>query len=331
MIKNLAERNSDRSALVALAGAWIRPDRIQGSAVRIATLAIIAWAGLTEVGFLSSSNISAIMYSTSAVGIAAVGMSLVTISGNLFMLSMGAVATVSTVLFASYLHFGIAVSAGAVVLAGAATGLVQGLAVAALRANPIILSIALASIVMGFGSLYSGGVTVVGQGDASWLAVGTVAWNIPNQIVLFVAVVGAASIFLEQTRLGRELRLIGLNLTAARYAGLRISRAVSIAYVIAGGTASAAGVFYASQAAQGNLQLGQGLDFDAIAAVLVGGVSIKGGEGSVVDAAMGAIFLALLTNVLLLHGLSLQTQLMVKGLVVIISVLTGALVRGAGR
>jgi ribose transport system permease protein len=329
--KNLAERNSDRSALVALAGAWIRPDRIQGSAVRIATLAIIAWAGLTEIGFLSSSNISAIMYSTAAVGIAAVGMSLVTISGNLFMLSMGAVAAVSTVLFASYLHFGIAVSAGAVVLAGAATGLVQGLAVAALRANPIILSIALASIVMGFGSLYSGGVTVVGQGDVSWLAVGTVAWNIPNQIVLFVVVVGAASIFMEQTRLGRELRLIGLNLTAARYAGLRISRAVSVAYVIAGGTASAAGVFYASQAAQGNLQLGQGLDFDAIAAVLVGGVSIKGGEGSVVDAAIGAIFLALLTNVLLLHGLSLQTQLMVKGLVVVISVLTGALVRGAGR
>jgi ribose transport system permease protein len=329
--KNLAERNSDRSALVALAGAWIRPDRIQGSAVRIATLAIIAWAGLTEIGFLSSSNISAIMYSTAAVGIAAVGMSLVTISGNLFMLSMGAVAAVSTVLFASYLHFGIAVSAGAVVLAGAASGLVQGLAVAALRANPIILSIALASIVMGFGSLYSGGVTVVGQGDVSWLAVGTVAWNIPNQIVLFVVVVGAASIFMEQTRLGRELRLIGLNLTAARYAGLRISRAVSVAYVIAGGTASAAGVFYASQAAQGNLQLGQGLDFDAIAAVLVGGVSIKGGEGSVVDAAIGAIFLALLTNVLLLHGLSLQTQLMVKGLVVVISVLTGALVRGAGR
>jgi ribose transport system permease protein len=331
VIKNLAERTSDRSALVALAGAWIQPDRIQGSAVRIATLAIIAWAGLTEIGFLSSSNISAIMYSTAAVGIAAVGMSLVTISGNLFMLSMGAVAAVSTVLFASYLHFGLAVSAGAVVLAGAATGLVQGLAVAALRANPIILSIALASIVMGFGSLYSGGVTVVGQGDASWLAVGTVAWNIPNQIVLFVAVVAAASIFMEQTRLGRELRLIGLNLTAARYAGLRITRAVSVAYVIAGGTASAAGVFYASQAAQGNLQLGQGLDFDAIAAVLVGGVSIKGGEGSVVDAAIGAIFLALLTNVLLLHGLSLQTQLMVKGLVVVISVLTGALVRGAGR
>jgi ribose transport system permease protein len=331
VIKNSAERNSDWSALVALAAAWIRPDRIQGSAVRIATLAIIAWAGLTENGFLSSSNISAIMYSTAAVGIAAVGMSLVTISGNLFMLSMGAVAAVSTVLFASYLHFGLAVSAGAVVLAGAATGLVQGLAVAALRANPIILSIALASIVMGFGSLYSGGVTVVGQGDASWLAVGTVAWNIPNQIVLFVVVVAAASIFMEQTRLGRELRLIGLSLTAAKYAGLRISRAVSVAYVIAGGTASGAGVFYASQAAQGNLQLGQGLDFDAIAAVLVGGVSIKGGEGSVVDAAIGAIFLALLTNVLLVHGLSLQTQLMVKGLVVIISVLTGALVRGAGR
>jgi ribose/xylose/arabinose/galactoside ABC-type transport system permease subunit len=102
---------------------------------------------------------------------------------------------------------------------------------------------------------------------------------------------------------------------------------VAVAYVVAGATASTAGAFYASQAAQGNLQLGQGLDFDAIAAVLVGGVFIEGGVGSVVDAAIGAIFLAVLTAVLLLHGLSFQTQLMVKGLVVIISVLTGASAR----
>ena len=331
MTRHWADLGGDWSALATRAAVWIRPERVQGSAVRIATLAIIAWAGLTQPGFVSSSNVSAIMYSTAAVGIAAVGMSLVTISGNLFMLSMGAVAAVSTVLFASYLHLGLALSAAMVVFAGALTGLVQGLAVASLRANPIILSIALASLVMGFGSLYSGGVTVVGDGDASWLAVGTIAWNIPNQIVLFALVIAAANAFLEQTRLGRELRLIGLNLTAARYAGLRISRAVTVAYVLASATASTAGVFYASQAAQGNLQLGQGLDFDAIAAVLVGGVSIRGGEGSVVDAAIGAIFLAVLTNVLLLHGLSLQTQLMVKGLVVIVSVVTGAFVRGARR
>jgi ribose/xylose/arabinose/galactoside ABC-type transport system permease subunit len=326
-----AMRASLRESWPGLAAASLSPDRLQSNAVRIATILLIVWSLLTTNGFLTSSNISAIMYSTAAVGIAAVGMSLVTISGNLFMLSMGATAAVSTVLFVSWLHFGMSVSAALVVFAGAVTGLVQGLAVATLGANPIILSIAFASIVMGFGEFYSGGVTVVGEGDVSWLAVGTIAWNIPNQVAVFLVVVAAATLFLERMRLGRELRLIGMNLKAARYAGLRVVPAVSIAYVAAGASASAAGVFFGSQATQGNLQLGQGLDFDAIAAVLVGGVSIKGGHGSALDAAVGAVFLAILSNVLLLHGLSLQTQLMVKGLVVILSVLMGALASRSRR
>jgi ribose/xylose/arabinose/galactoside ABC-type transport system permease subunit len=320
-----AMRASLRGLWPNLAATAVSPDRLQTTAVRIATIVIVVWSSLTVDGFLTSSNISAIMYSTAAVGIAAVGMSLITISGNLFMLSMGATAAVSTVLFVSYLHLGMVVSAALVVFAGAAIGLIQGVAVAALGANPIILSIAFASIIMGFGEFYSGGVTVVGEGDASWLAVGTIVWNIPNQIVVFLLVATAASFFLERMRLGRELRLIGMNLTAARYAGLRIVPAISIAYVAASASAAAAGVFFGSQATQGNLQLGQGLDFDAIAAVLVGGVSIKGGHGTALDAALGAVFLAILSNVLLLHGLSLQTQLMVKGLVVIVSVLMGAL------
>lgn len=324
-------RASLRGIWPSLATTKVSPDRLQSNAVRIATVLIIVWSSLTENGFLASSNISAIMYSTAAVGIAAVGMSLVTIGGNLFMLSMGATAAVSTVLFVSYLHMGMLVSSAFVVLAGAAAGLIQGLAVAALGANPIILSIALASIIMGFGEFYSGGITVVGEGDASWLAVGTIAWNIPNQIVLFLIVVAAANLFLEKMRLGRELRLIGMNLKAARYAGLRVVQAISIAYVAAGASAAAAGIFFGSQASQGNLQLGQGLDFDAIAAVLVGGVSIKGGHGTALDAAIGAVFLAILSNVLLLHGLSLQTQLMVKGLVVIASVLVGALASRSWR
>ncbi len=331
MTNQFASPNPHGSRFAAGVALLFRPERIQSNAVRVAAILIVAWAAATVDGFLSSSNIAAIMYSTAAVGIAAVGMSLVTISGNLFMLSMGAVAAVSTVLFASYLYLGLATSALLVILAGAGAGLLQGIGVAALRANPIILSIALASIVMGFGSFYSGGLTVVGAGDASWLAIGTVAGNIPNQIVLFLLVVAIVSVFMERTRLGRELRLTGLNLKAAHYAGLRVGRAVAVAYAVAGAAAATAGIFYASQAAQGNLKLGQGLDFDAIAAVLVGGVSIRGGEGTIVDAAIGAAFLAVLTNVLLLHGLSLQTQLMFKGLVVIISVLMGALVRGARR
>lgn len=316
--------------LKALGASLVRPERIQSTAVWIATLLLAFWATLTIPGFSSNANVSAIMYSTSAVGIAAVGMALITLSGNLFMLSMGATAAVSTILFASFLYLGLLPSLIVVVMIGALFGFAQGLAVGLFRTNPIITTIAMASIITGAGSFYSGGLTVVGQGDASWLGVGRTL-GLPNQILLFLLAAVVLGLVVERTRFGRELRLIGLNPKAASFTGLRVERTLVLAYVFAAMAAAFAGALYGSQAAQGNLKLGAGLDFDAIAAVLVGGVAIRGGQGRVLDAAIGAVFLAMISNILLLKGLSLEIQLIVKGLVVIGSVILGALSLGLRR
>ena len=136
------------------------------------------------------------------------------------------------------------------------------------------------------------------------------------------------SFALQRTRFGRELRLIGLNRTTATLSGIRIGRTLVLSFVFAGFAAALAGCLFASQATQGNLKLGAGLDFDAIAAVLVGGVSIRGGHGRIIDAAFGALFLAIVSNILLVKGLSFEIQLMVKGLVVIFAVILGALAIG---
>ncbi len=316
--------------LKALGASLVRLERIQSTAVWIATLLLAFWATLTIPGFSSNANVSAIMYSTSAVGIAAVGMALITLSGNLFMLSMGATAAVSTILFASFLYLGLLPSLVVVVMIGALFGFAQGLAVGLFRTNPIITTIAMASIITGAGSFYSGGLTVVGQGDASWLGVGRTL-GLPNQILLFLLAAVVLGFVVERTRFGRELRLIGLNPKAASFTGLRVERTLVLAYVFAAMAAAFAGALYGSQAAQGNLKLGAGLDFDAIAAVLVGGVAIRGGQGRVLDAAIGAVFLAMISNILLLKGLSLEIQLIVKGLVVIGSVILGALSLGLRR
>ncbi len=308
----------------------LRPERMQSTAVWIGTVLLAAWASAEIPGFASSANVSAIMYSTSAVGIAAVGMALITLSGNLFMLSMGATAAVSTILFASFLHLGLLPSLILVTMAGAVFGLAQGAAVGLFKTNPIIATIAAASIITGAGAFYSGGLTVVGQGDASWLGIGR-TFGAPNQIILFLVAAVVFGFIVDRTRFGRELRLIGLNPTAAAFTGLRIGRTLVIAYVLAAAAAAFAGALYGSQAAQGNLKLGASLDFDAIAAVLVGGVAIKGGQGHVRDAAIGSVFLAIITNILLLEGLSLEIQLIVKGLVVIGSVVFGALALRARR
>jgi ribose/xylose/arabinose/galactoside ABC-type transport system permease subunit len=314
----------------ALRASLLSPERIQSTAVWISTILLAAWASATIPGFSSGANISAIMYSTSAVGIAAVGMALITLSGNLFMLSMGATAAVSTIVFSSFLYLGLLPSLVMVVVIGGVFGLIQGFAVGVVKTNPIITTIAMASIITGAGSFYSGGLTVVGQGDASWLGVGRI-FGVPNQILLFVVAAIVFGFIVERTRFGRELRLIGLNPKAASFTGLRVGRTLAIAYMLAAMAAAFAGALYGSQAAQGNLKLGAGLDFDAIAAVLVGGVAIRGGQGRILDAAIGAVFLAMITNILLLKGLSLEIQLIVKGLVVVGSVILGALAAGFRR
>ena len=307
-----------------LAG-FLRPDRLQATSVKIATLLLFVGGSIGIENFASAANLSAIMYAVAAVGIAALGMAFITLSGNLFMLSMGATAAAATILFASALHLGVEMTLLIVVLAGAGAGLLQGMTVGFVGANPIVATIGFASIIMGGGALWSGGLTIMGHGDASWLAVGTLFAMIPNQILLFVVLAIAGETLVSRTRFGRELRLIGLNRNAASIAGLRIGRTVSIAFMLAGAAAALSGALTASQAAQGNLKLGAGLDFDAIAAVLVGGISIRGGLGRISDAAFGALFLAVITNILLIEGMNVQTQLAIKGLVVIASVLMGAL------
>ena len=315
----------------AIFAAALHPQRLQANAVRLATVLLILSASLAMPGFASSSNLAAIMYSMAAVGIAAVGMALITLSGNLFMLSMGATAAVSTIMFASFLYLGLFPAVLIVLACGALLGLIQGIVVGYAKANPIISSIAMASIITGFGSLYSGGLTIVGDGDASWLAIGNVFFNIPNQVVLFVLFTVLMSFIVDRTRFGRELRLTGLNPVAAEFAGMRVGRALMLAYVFAAASAAFAGALYASQAAQGNLRLGAGLDFDAIAAVLVGGIAIKGGRGRIMDAAVGAVFLSVISNILLIAGLPLEIQLIVKGLVVIASVMLGAIAMKFGN
>lgn len=310
----------------------VQADRIQVNGIKVVSILLIIWGYLSVDNFLTPANLNAIMYSVSAIGIAAVGMAFITLSGNLFMLSMAATAALSTIVFASTLQFGLPIALISVSVLGIALGMIQGVVVGTARVNPIIATIAVASIVMGVGSYVSGGMTVVGKGDASWLGIGKFASLVPNQLVIFLAFALAANYWVERTRFGRELRLIGLNPVTAAYSGIRVPRTLMIAFGIAGFSAALAGGLFASQAGQGNLKLAAGLDFDAIAAVLVAGISIRGGQGKIIDAVYGAIFLALIGNLLLVHGLSFEIQLMVKGAVVVLAVILAALIaRGRVR
>jgi ribose/xylose/arabinose/galactoside ABC-type transport system permease subunit len=301
------------------------PTRLQATTIQLFTLLMFAAAALCVDNFTSSGNIASILYSASAVGVAAVGLATVTIGGNLFALSLASSAAFASILFASLLHEGVAIACAAALGMGAVAGALQGMAVGLLRCNPIITSIAASSIIAGLATLVSGGRTVLAQGDAAWLGNGVLVAGFPYQALLFALVTLAGDVLMERTRVGRELRLRGTNSQAAELAGLRTRRVVLLSYALCGITAAGAGVLIAAQSGTGNMRVGGDLDFSAIAAVLVGGVAISGGRGRVVDAAAGTLFLAILTNILLVNNFAYEVQLMVKGLAVLAAVTAGAL------
>lgn len=301
------------------------PDRVQATAVKVVTVGLFIWAVVVVDNFATRNNLSSILFSVSAIGTAAVGMSVVTMSGNLFMLSMGPTAAVASILFAETLKNGLVFAVLLCALLGFVAGAAQGFAVGVLGANPIVTTIAAASVITGLGALYSGGLTAISEGDSTWLGVDRVFDLIPNQIIVPIIAAVVLSITVQRARIGRELRLIGTRRSVAEHAALRIGRALLLTYIGAGVCAGLAGALLASQSAQGNLQVGATLDFDAIAAVLVGGIAIYGGQGKVVDALAGALFLAVLSNVLLVNGLAFEVQLVARGVVVLAAVAAGSL------
>jgi ribose transport system permease protein len=264
--------------------------RVSGSGVIAAAIVVLGViASVTVHSFATPDNLRGLFLSVSLIGIVAVGLSLVTIVGKIFSLSIPALIALCTILFATTLHLGSGVA--------------------------LVLSVLLATVV-GVGQLWTGGRTIVGEGEASFLN-SVLLGFLPVQTAFFALLTAGLFWWHRYTVPGRKLTLMGLNERAARVSGLRSWPLVLLAFTVSGATTGlAAGL----QSGQGTLLLGASFGFDAIVAVVVGGVGIKGGIGTPLGAAIGAVFVGLLENILSLMGLSYQYQLVSKGLLVLVAV-----------
>jgi ribose/xylose/arabinose/galactoside ABC-type transport system permease subunit len=300
---------------------WLpRPAAVTGTTViGMATVVVATIAAVAVHGFASSTNLRGLCLSVSLIGIVAVGLSFITIVGKIFTLSIPATIALSTILFATTLHLGAGVALVLAVLMSTAIGVVQGVVVGKFEADPIITTIASAAILVGIGQLWTNGQTIVGHGDTTFFNSNLFGF-LPFQTAVFVVLAGAAFWWHRFTVPGRKLTLIGLNERAALVSGLRSWPLVVLAFTVSGATTGVAAALLSAQSEQGALLLGQSFGFDAIVAVVVGGVGIKGGVGTPLGAAVGAIFVGLLENVLALIGLSYEWQLVSKGVLVLAAV-----------
>ena len=186
-----------------------------------------------------------------------------------------------------------------------------------MRANPIIVSIAaLALIYGGAQAVAKGGTIYADPGSVPAFVKGKIA-VIPIEFILFVVSTLVAQFILSATRFGRNLFMVGSSLRAGEAIGVRTWRTITGAYLWAGLFTSLSGIMLAIRYDSANMDYGVGYDYDAIAAVLVGGTAIGGGHGSALRTLAGAMVIASVQVMLLLKGLRQEWQYLAAGLIVL--------------
>jgi ribose/xylose/arabinose/galactoside ABC-type transport system permease subunit len=279
---------------------------------------------LSPDAFARPANLINILKQASINGILATGMMFVIISGGID-LSVGSIVALSGVMAAHFAHPGEYPLIVPIVIAlgvGAIVGLLNGLGVAYGSIPPFIVTLGTMTIVRGVALIAANGQPVFGvtkQFEA--LAGGFVFNSIPNLVVYFVVVTIVLAFVLTRTVFGRRVYAIGGNETAAQVSGIHVERIKLAVYTLCGFLAGLAGILLASRIISGNPTSGQAYELDAIAAVIIGGVSMTGGAGKWYGTVIGALLMAVISNGLDILNVSSHFQLVIKGLIIIIAVL----------
>lgn len=273
------------------------------TAVRLGMPALLIAIALATPGFTTVPSITSLLTSISFAGLVACGMTLITISGNIMSFSLGVTVAGATIIFAAVFNAaGLTPAIAATFVCAAFASGTQGLVIGWFRANPIIVSIAALALIHGALQAVTAGISVyIPPGSTLEFFKGKIV-GLPIEFVVLLVLIVAGQLMLGFTIFGRNLFMIGDGPAAAEVIGIRNWRTVTGAYVLAGLFAAVPAVLLAARFGSGSMAYGQGYDYSAIAAILVGGTAIQGGRGSIVQTFLGVAFIALVQNLLVLHG-----------------------------
>jgi ribose/xylose/arabinose/galactoside ABC-type transport system permease subunit len=272
--------------------------------------------------FFTLSNFQNLMRNTAPLAIAGCGMTAIMIARGID-LSVGSVLAASTVLAATlavaglplYLAFAIALVFGTFV------GFINGAIIAKMRVSAIIVTLGMLNIARGIAYLITPSAILVGL-PPNWSDVGTgKLWVFPLPIVIALGVVALFIWLTTYSKFGKRIYAIGGNEDAARLSGINVERTLVILYMLCGLTAALAGLVLSSRVGSGDPNIGVGFELQVIAAVIIGGTSLSGGEGRILGTAIGALIIGVLSNGLNLAGVEPFWQYVAQGLVLIAAVI----------
>jgi ribose transport system permease protein len=282
-------------------------------------IALAVAFSLTSSRFLQFNNLMIVAQQAVVLLVAALGMTFVVIAGSID-LSVGAIVAIAALVAAKTSgSIGILAILPACAI-GVLCGLINGLVVAKGKVPSFIVTLGAMVVYRGIVLYFTRGAPVSIEDDAFLDTYSGRTAGIPNSVLIALVLIGVAAFMLNLTVFGREVRAIGGGERIAHLSGIRVDRAKILIFVLSGLLCGMAGLLQGARAMAATAQLGEGLELDAIAAVVVGGTPLTGGVGSIQGTILGALIITILSNGMNIIGLDPYFQNIVKGLVLVLSV-----------
>jgi len=313
-------------------------DTIQRLLAFAALLILFVGFSLASPYFFTFSNIVGILVATAVNGLLAIGVTFIIIAGGID-LSVGTVMTLSSVMSAVFINFwGLPIPLGALaaILTGTFAGFLNGLMITKMKLPPFIATLGMLNIARGLSLVITDLSPSYFPLESGWkeIAMGSIlgavipGFEIPNAVLIMFGCALLAGLILSKTIIGRYCFAIGSNEEAARLSGVNITFWKTAIYALGGFFTGIAGVVIAARLNSAQPALGQGYELDAIAAAVIGGVSLNGGEGTMLGTIIGAFIISTLTNGLRILSVPQEWQIVVTGVIIISAVYLDILRRG---
>jgi ribose transport system permease protein len=307
-----------------------RSDAIQRVMAFGALIVLAVGFSLASPYFRTFDNLVGILLATAVNGVLALGVTFVIITAGID-LSVGTVMTFSAVLtgvFITNWHLPIPIGIIGGILAGSTAGLVNGLMISRMKIPPFIATLGMLYATKGLSLVISQLKPIYFNDTPAFreMAMGSIfgmiipGFNIPNAVLVLFGAAIIASLILSRTILGRYTYALGSNEEATRLSGVNVASWKTAVYTLCGFFAGLAGVLMAARLNSAQPALGAGYELDAIAAVVIGGTSLSGGEGTILGTVIGAFIISTLTNGLRILSVPQEWQMVVTGAIVVMAV-----------
>jgi ribose/xylose/arabinose/galactoside ABC-type transport system permease subunit len=306
------------TASVPLAGSARTRTLIQNYAIFLVFIVLLLLGALLSDRFLSTQNLLNIGQSVAFTGFAALGMLFVTSSGGFVDLSIPASMAASGIIALAVMPtLGVLGGIIAGIVAGIVIGLVNGILIGVFRTNPVLTTLGTNVAAIGISLIFTQGDIVYSENEFFSQFAQDRTLGIPNTLWILAGVAVVAHLVLSSTVLGRWIYPTGGNYAAARAAGVPVRRVMVSVFVICATFSAIGGILLASINESARSGAGAGQEFNAIAAVAIGGNSIFGGAGTVPRTIIGVLIVGVLNNLMILLGIPAESQNIVKGALIV--------------